>query len=366
MRAFKFLLLSFLFTLFLAPSYAAHDTEHGSHAAKELNEHGETVKEKFKPGRTIMEHIKDAYDWHIMDINGHPISIPLPVILYSPNNGFQFFMSSKFEHGHAAYKGYELKYNESQSRYILHSVDGSSFYNFSITKNAASVLLTGLLLLIIFFSVAKSYKKREGLAPKGLQSFLEPIVLFIRDEVAKPSIGPKYEKYVPFLLTMFFFIFLSNLLGLVPFFPGGANVTGNISVTFVLAIFTFLITTFSGNKYYWKHLFLPDVPLWLYPLMIPIEIIGVLLKPLVLMLRLFANITAGHIIILGFFSLIFIFGEMSKGLGMGVGVFSVAFTTFMSMLELLVAFLQAYVFTLLSALYFGMAVEEHTHADDHH
>lgn len=321
---------------------------------------------KFEPGTMIMEHIKDGYDWHIMDINNHPVSIPLPVIAYHPERGISIFSSSRFEHGHASYEGYKLSYRSSESRYVLETEDGSKFYNLSITKNASSVLLTAILLLWLFLSISKSYKKRHGKSPKGIQSLIEPIILFIRDEVAKPSIGKNHMKFMPFLLTLFFFIWMSNLLGLVPFFPGGANVTGNISVTLVLAVFTFLITSFSGNKYYWKHIFLPDVPVWLYPLMIPIEIIGVLLKPLVLMLRLFANITAGHIIILGFFSLIFIFGEISEGLGLGVGAFSVLFTVFMSLLELLVAFLQAYVFTLLSALYFGMAVEEHHHAEETH
>lgn len=197
------------------------------------------------------------------------------------------------------------------------------------------------------------------MAPKGFQSLIEPIILFVRDEIAKPSAGKKYEKFLPFLLTIFFFIWINNLFGIIPFFPGGANVTGNISTTFVLAIFTFVITTFSGNKLYWKHIFLPDVPVWMYPILIPIEIMGVFLKPFVLMLRLFANILAEHIIALGFFSLIFIFGETSETLGIGVGVFSVLFTVFMGLLSLLVTFIQAYVFTLLSAIYFGMATEEH-------
>jgi F-type H+-transporting ATPase subunit a len=322
--------------------------------------------ESFNPGDMILEHIKDSYDWHIMDIHGHPISVPLPIIVYDSKNGFNAFFSSRFDHGHTPYKGYELVHDKKLARLVLKRTDDSSFYDFSITKNVATIMFGFTLLVLIFIHVARGYVKRAGKAPKGIQSFIEPIIIFIRDEVAKPSIGSKYEKFLPFLLTMFFFIWIVNLLGLIPFFPGGANVTGNISVTLVLATFTFIITTINGNKYYWKHIFLPDVPVGLYILMIPIEIIGVVLKPLVLMLRLFANITAGHIIILGFFSLIFIFGEMSKGLGLGVGVFSVAFTLFMSFLELLVAFLQAYVFTLLSALYFGMAVEEHHHGEEKH
>jgi F-type H+-transporting ATPase subunit a len=221
-----------------------------------------------------------------------------------------------------------------------------------------------LLICVIFISIANSYKKRKGKAPKGLQSFLEPLILFIRDDVAKASIGEKkYEKYMPYLLTLFFFIFFNNLFGLVPFFPGGANLTGNIAVTMVMALFTFVITTFSGNKNYWVHVFnTPGVPWWLkfpVPLMPLVEVMGVFTKPFVLMVRLFANITAGHIIVLGFMSLIFIFGAMAPAIGYGVSVVSVAFSVFMLLLELLVAFIQAYVFTLLSALYFGMATEEH-------
>ena len=204
------------------------------------------------------------------------------------------------------------------------------------------------------------------MAPKGLQSFMEPIILFIRDDVAKNSIGPKYEKFMPYLLTVFFFIFINNLLGLVPFFPGGSNLTGNIAVCAVLAGITLLITLIVGNKHYWQHIFaMPGVPLPVLIILTPIELIGVVLRPFVLMIRLFANITAGHIIALAFFSLIFIFGELSTGAGFGVAIVSVLFTVFMGMLELLVAFLQAYVFTLLSAIYFGSAVEE-AHHEDHH
>jgi F-type H+-transporting ATPase subunit a len=216
------------------------------------------------------------------------------------------------------------------------------------------------------FSVAASYTNNKGKAPKGLANLIEMAIIFIRDEVAKPSIGSKYAKFLPYLLTILFFIFINNLFGLIPIFPGGANVTGNIAITLVLAIFTFVITSINGNKSYWGHIFMPPgVPKALWILLVPIEIIGMLNKPIVLMIRLFANITAGHIIILGFFSLIFIFGAMNQGLGLGVSVLSVAFTVFMNFLELLVAFLQAYVFTLLSALYFGSAVEEHHHEEHH-
>ena len=236
----------------------------------------------------------------------------------------------------------------------------------SFTKNVLAIFMSMFILIVVFISVANSYKRNKGHAPKGLQSFLEPIIVFVRDDIAKASIGEKkYEKYLPFLLTIFFFILLNNLMGIIPFFPGGANITGNIAVTGVLAVFTFIITTFSGNKNYWTHIInAPGVPWWLkipIPLMPIVEIMGVFTKPFVLMVRLFANMTAGHIIILGFISLIFIFGEMSAGLGYGVSIVSVGFSIFMDLLELLVAFIQAYVFTLLSALYFGMATEESHH-----
>jgi len=221
--------------------------------------------------------------------------------------------------------------------------------------------------LFVFISVAKTYTANPNAAPKGLQSVIEPLVVFVRDDIAKASIGHKYERFMPFLLTVFFFIFINNLLGLVPIFPGGANLTGNIAVTLSLALFTFVITSFSANKNYWKHVFaMPGVPVWVLVLLTPIEILGVFLRPFVLMIRLFANMTAGHIIALSFFSLIFIFGEMNVVAGYGVSIFSLAFTLFMTCLELLVAFLQAYVFTLLSAIYFGSAVEEHHHAEEHH
>jgi F-type H+-transporting ATPase subunit a len=225
-------------------------------------------------------------------------------------------------------------------------------------------------MLLVFISVANTYTRNPNTAPKGLQGVIEPFVLFVRDDIAKASIdSKKYQKFMPFLLTVFFFIWINNLLGLVPIFPGGVNLTGNIAITLTLALFTFVITTLNGNKHYWRHIFaMPGVPAWVLVLLTPIEILGVFLRPFVLMVRLFANITAGHIIALSFFSLIFIFGEMNVVAGYGVSLFSLAFTVFMTCLELLVAFLQAYVFTLLSAIYFGSAVEvhHHEHAEEVH
>jgi len=332
--------------------------------------------EKFAPGKFIIDHIGDSYEWHIAGTHDHPISIPLPVILFSQNSGLNIFMSSKVSHGDE-YNGFKISKDET-SKYkgkIVEIIDGKEArpYDISLTKNTISLFFSISLILFIFLSVAKAYKNRKGKAPKGLQTALEMIILFIRDDVAKASLGEKkYEKFTPYLLTVFFFIFINNLLGLVPIFPGGANLTGNIAVTMVLALFTFAITTFSSNKNYWVHIVnTPGVPWWLkipVPLMPIVEILGVFIKPFVLMIRLFANITAGHIIALGFLSLIFIFGNMNVGAGYGISVLSISFMIFMTLLELLVAFIQAYVFTLLSALYFGMATEEHEHTEhhDHH
>jgi F-type H+-transporting ATPase subunit a len=355
-KIISYLLPIFLMVACLSSNSFANDTH-----AVETHE-----SEKVDAGKIIMEHIGDAYDWHIASIGHSHISIPLPIII-KDNAGLKIFLSSKFDHGHANFEGYKL----AEGKIVAVNADGSenneaSFYDLSITKNVASMLISVIILCWIMFSVASSYSKNKGKAPKGLANLIEIGVLFIRDEIAKPSIGPKYSKFLPYLLTIFFFIFLNNLLGLIPIFPGGANVTGNIAITMVLALFTFVITSINGNKTYWGHIFLPPgVPKALWILLIPIEIIGMLNKPIVLMIRLFANITAGHIIMLGFFSLIFIFGAMSEGLGLGVSLLSVAFTVFMNFLELLVAFLQAYVFTLLSALYFGSAVEEHHHEEHH-
>ena len=333
-------------------AHSEHAENHDEHAADHQEE-----KAGFNAGDMIMHHIADAHDWHIADINGHAISIPLPVIIFNPEREkkLSVFMSSKFEHGHATVDGYALHHGK------IELADGSegTFYDLSITKNVAAIWVSIILLLLIMFAVAKAYRKRNTEAPKGIQGVVEPLIVFLRDEVVKPSVGKGYERFMPFLLTVFFFIFANNLLGLIPLPPGGANVTGNIAVTMVLSVIVLLITLAVGNKHYYKHIFLPDVPLWLYPIMLPIEIMGVFIKPFVLMLRLFANITAGHIIILGFMSLIFIFGEMNLFGGYGAAAFSVVFALLMSLLEILVAFLQAYVFTLLSALYFGAATEEH-------
>ncbi|MDR2409961.1 MAG: F0F1 ATP synthase subunit A [Bacteroidales bacterium] len=322
-------------------------------------------------GGMIIDHVVNSYEWHIVTIKGKHYSIPLPIIIID-RGGVHIFSSKHFHHGQESYMGYAICQEKGLKKGRIIKVDelgnrdmSAFFVDISITKNVLSLLFSIVLIAILFISVAKGYKKRGVSSPKGIARIIEPVILFVRDDIARSAIGRRYERYLPFLLTVFFFILINNLLGLIPFFPGGANLTGNISVTLVLAVFTFVITNVSGNRDYWKHIFnAPGVPWWLkipIPLMPLVEVIGVFTKPIVLMIRLFANITAGHIICLGFISLIFIFGNMSAIAGFSMSPISVFFYIFMSVLELLVAFIQAFVFTLLSAIYIGMAIEEHHH-----
>jgi F-type H+-transporting ATPase subunit a len=341
---------------------AENHSHKATHAVNESNTHveGHTETEsKFEPGKMILEHVSDAHDWHLWGEGDHSVSIPLPVILYTSSQGLSIFLSSNFHHGHSAHQGFVLS-EEGVVKWEEESNE-AAIYDFSITKNVLALLIGSIFLIILVVKMARHYANNQGKAPKGIYNLIEPLIVFVRDDLARPTIGKRADAFVPLLLSIFFFIFVLNLFGLIPVFPGGANVTGNISITLVLALVVFITVTLNGNKYYWKHIFMPDVPVWMYVIIIPIEILGVILKPFVLMLRLFANITAGHIIILGFFSLIFIFGNMNPNLGFAVSPLSVAFTVFMSLLELLVAFLQAFVFTLLSTIYIGMAVEEHHH-----
>ncbi len=326
-------------------------------------DHGE---KKFNAGEMIIEHVMDNHEWHIAEIGEMHITVPLPVILWYEGKLYTF-LSSKFHNDTHSYQGFKIELEGPHAQQIVREGnEAAKVYDFSITKVVLAIFMSMALILFIFISMANRYKRNPNQAPKGIQSLLEPLIIFIRDDIAKSSIGEKrYEKFMPYLLTVFFFIFFNNLFGLIPFFPGGANVTGNITVTLVMALFTFVLTTINGNKHYWVDIInTPGVPWWLklpIPLMPIVEIIGIITKPFVLMVRLFANITAGHIIVLGFVSLIFIFGAISTSLGLGVSVVSVAFMLFMNLLELLVAFIQAYVFTLLSALYFGLAVIEPEH-----
>jgi len=316
-----------------------------------------TAKEDFDPQTVIMEHIGDSHSWPIVGKN----TIPLPVILYT-DKGMEIFSSAHLQPEGAAYKGsyytYKLENNKVRAVDAAGKIDEEAsgrVWDFSITRNVISMMMTTTILLVVFLSVSSAYKKTVGKAPKGLQSFMEPLILFVRDDIALPNLGIKYKRFMPLLLTIFFFILINNLFGMIPFFPGGFNLTGNIAVTMVLAVIILFVVNLNGNKHYWKHIFMPN-PWWLFPIMIPVEIVSIFSKPIALMIRLFANITAGHIVILSLISLIFIFQTL------WVSPVSIIFVVFMDLIELLVAFLQAYIFTLLSALFIGMATEEH-HAE---
>jgi F-type H+-transporting ATPase subunit a len=338
------------------------------------------VSNEFDVNEMIMHHIKDAHEWHLWGDEHKGVSLHLPVILY--DNGFNVFNASHFYHGVEAEeadektgeihhyllgkgpaKGYALFHEKIYTLLDgkVHFKDGHPHnpkpLDLSITKNVTSLFIGAFLILLIMFSMARFYKKNGAVAPKGIAKFLEPLVLLVKDDIAKSNIGEKkYRKYVPYLLTAFFFILLNNLLGMIPILPGGANLTGNISVTLFLALCTLVLTLFSGNKNYWRHIFAtPGVPIPILIIMVPIEIIGIFTKPLALMIRLFANVTAGHIIILALISIIFINKSVAWS------ALSVPMALFISILELLVAFLQAYLFTMLSALFIGAAVEEEHH-----
>ncbi|MDA0729365.1 MAG: F0F1 ATP synthase subunit A [Bacteroidetes bacterium] len=357
-----------------------------SHNHEEGHDHLEgDGKSGFDPSPFIIHHVADAHDIHLWGEGESAVHIPLPIILYSQEFGLDVFMSSAFHghgdvkytedgkyalsHGHISLAGDGAHDDHADHGHADHGHDashghdgGSGVYDFSITKSVFGMLLILTLLVVLFGRAAASYRKNPGQGPKGLANVLEPLVIFVRDDIAVPSLGEKKAaKFLPFLLTVFFFILFANLLGLIPFI-GGFNITGTVSITMVMAFFVFLLTTLNGNKHYWGHLFWPPgVPVFVMPIIIPIEIIGMFLKPIVLMIRLTANITAGHIIILSFVSLILIFGESSAVAGYGVGVFSTAFMIFMYCIELLVAFLQAFIFTLLAAIYFGEATHEAHH-----
>ncbi|MCL6258483.1 F0F1 ATP synthase subunit A [Aquiflexum sp. TKW24L] len=305
----------------------------------------------------ILPHVMDNYEWHFATIGHTHVTLPLPVIIYSPDQGLEFFLSSNFQNHetHKFGKDYGVGGYYIDENYKLSAADPSrTFYDFSITKNVAMMFIVIAVLLFLMLKSANFYKRNPGAAPKGIASFIEPIVIFVRDEIALPNIGhKKYRKFTPYLLTLFFFIWVGNILGL---FPEAANFTGNIALTFTLAIFTFIITNVNGNKDYWKHVFAtPGVPVPLLLIIVPVEIIGLFTKPFALMVRLFVAITAGHIVILSFIALIFVFESMA------VGVASTIMVVFINFIEILVATIQAYVFTLFSAMYIGLAVAEHDH-----
>ncbi len=302
----------------------------------------------FNASELIMHHVMDDHIWHLWDHGG---TIYLPVIVYSAERGLDIFSSRNFydeHHNVVQYNGYKLDHN-----HIYLADSNKAVFDLSITKNVAMLFINAALLLGVFLTVAKGYQRNKGKAPSGIQSFFEPVILFIRDEVVKPNIGHHYEKFLPYMLTLFFFILFGNLLGLL---PGAANLTGNIAVTATLAILTFIITNLNGNRAYWSHIFwTPGVPLVLRWIILPVEIVGIFTKPISLMIRLFVAITAGHIVLLSLIALAFIFKSMWVGVG------STVMVLFISLIELLVAGIQAYVFVLFSSLYIGMAMAEHEH-----
>nr|WP_293305232.1 F0F1 ATP synthase subunit A [Pedobacter sp. UBA5917] len=357
-----------LFSAFLLGSPRVNAQVDTLHSAEKS--HGETAeKKKFEIGKFALHHIADSHSWHVI---GEKF-IGLPVVLYAEGKVVTF-NSDDFKgdddakvvvekDGQRFVKMHEKIYFASEAanehgQYVAlneaHHAENKRPLDFSLTKNTCTLLLSVVLLLVVFISVANGYKKRAGKSPKGLQSWLEPVILFVRDDIAKPNLGHKYERFMPYLLTVFFFIWFNNMLGLVPFLPGGANLTGNIAVTMVLALTTFLITIFNGNKHYWKHIFwMPGVPVPMKIFLMPLELIGIFTKPIALMIRLFANITAGHILVLSLICLIFVFDSL------WVSAASVPFAIFIGGIELMVAFIQAFIFTILSALFIGMAVEDH-------
>jgi F-type H+-transporting ATPase subunit a len=399
------LVLAIVRTLSFGQEHEGHNHSHDSAHTEICGQHDHDPT--FDAGSTALHHIADANVYSI-----GPFNIPLPCIIYVPEEGFHFFSSSKFgigHHGdgHYAYKRFVLdggtvrrvpdpafpettvevsgfNHTSEEGKFVsyvchngqLYKTDAkstadfgvfgggiTSFYDFSLTKNVVSIIIVFLLLTFAFLSVAAAYKRRRHQAPTGFQNFMEPIFVFVQDEVCKPFLGPKWEKYLPFIMSLFFFILGLNLWGQVPFF-GGANVTGNLAFTMVLALIAFIVTNFSGNAHYWKHiLWPPGVPLFVKVILIPVEVMGVFIKPLTLMLRLFANMTAGHMVILVFVSLIFIFGNSGQSVAgsLGAAVGSMLLTLFMMAIELIVAFVQAFVFVILTASYIGAATEEVHH-----
>ncbi|WP_116125167.1 F0F1 ATP synthase subunit A [Lewinella sp. IMCC34183] len=402
----------------------------GTVDAQSVNDHGSAADhhspeiecgshDEYDPAGVILHHIADANEFHVVG----DFTFPLPVILYAPDHGFTFGLSSMFHHGQTAVDGYVMNHGRINRltdapadlmeghhvvECIAHSsteidgktrdvysalIDGerytldapsvgdggllgggiTSFYDLSITKNVFTMLLAAVLLILLWWRVARGYKKNAGKAPSGIQSLMEPFFVFLRDEITIPMIGEKhYERFQPFIMTIFFFVLFANLLGLVPIFPGSANVTGNLAVTMALAVIAAIVAYVHGNRHYWEHtLWMPGVPALIKVFILtPVEILGLVIKPFSLMVRLFANITAGHIIILSLISLIFIFGNNGESvIGAGAGaVVAVAFTLFMNCIELLVAFVQAFIFAILSASYIGAAVEDAHHHDEagHH
>ncbi len=387
LKSMKSLLVA-VFSLIATASFNIAIAQNNGDSNEASKPETEKKKSAFDANEVIFGHVLDAHEFHFLSYKGndgkdHHATIPLPVILYSPQKGFDVFMSSRFHHGEQIYKGYELLTNEKiteekldpkkySAGQIVAVNDNGEFnnnvkvYDISLTRNVVQMFISLALLVWILLYMAKKYRTGQGIetAPKGVQNLIEPVITFIRDDVAKPNLGNNYKKYFPYLLTVFFFILINNLVGLI---PGTANVTGNIAFTLVLAAISFIIILLSTKKHYWMHIISPPgVPLAVKPILILVEVLGIFTKPIALMVRLFANMIAGHIIIICLISLIFIFGSLNAGIGWGFSPLSIAFVVFIYFIELLVAFLQAYIFTTLTAVFIGQAFEgSHDDADGH-
>ena len=376
-KSFTVAVFSVFFMLFAMPAMAQHHEEGGQPAAEQADHGKSGHEEKLNVGEVIFEHVLDGHEFHFFGV-----SVPLPVLVYSKEKGFKAFMSSAFHHGTKAHEGYMIltKHNieemgldpkkfKSEEIYAV-GADGKPdttvrVFDFSLTRNVVQMILALTVFVVIMLRIAKRYKSGVGVtsAPKGSQSLIEPVITFVRDEVAKPNLGHKYEKYLPYLLTVFFFILINNIFGLI---PGSANVTGNIAFTAVLGLISFVVILFSSNGHYWGHIFNPPgVPLGVKFILVPVEFLSVFIKPFALIIRLFANMVAGHIIIICLISLIFIFGQLNPAAGWGASPLSIGFTVFIYLIEVLVAFLQAFIFTMLTAVFVGQAFEGEHHDEAH-
>jgi len=352
-----------VFGLFFFNVATAQETDHAGHGGQ-APEAAEKKEKIFDANEVIFNHVLDAHEFHFLsykDADGqeHHATIPLPVILFSPQKGFSVFMSSAFHHGEHEVNGYRLQGNK-----IVATDPGVKVYDLSLSRNVVQMLLVLTFFVWIMIGVGRKYARGIGTrqAPSGFQNALEPVITFIRDEVAIPNLGHSWEKFLPYLLTVFFFILANTLFGLI---PGTANVTGNIAFTAVLGVISFIIITVNGNSHYWGHIFNPPVPGAIKPIMVLVEVLGVFTKPFALIIRLFANMVAGHIIIICLVSLIFIFGGLSAGAGWGFSPVSIAFSVFIYLIEILVAFIQAFIFTNLTAVFIGQAIENNHDHDKH-
>lgn len=364
MKYFRNILFVVLMALVAIPAFAQE--------AQAEEKSGVNLKE------ILFGHVQDAYQWHITDFNGHPVIINLPIIFYSSHSGFHVMCSSQFSHEPDANllrkgpDGFFIQGAEDEKGRIVEQVGNSLepvCLDISITKQVCILFIDALLLLLCILIPARWCRKHkvDDPAPKGFTGLMHMFVMSTYEDLIKSTLGEKADKYAPYLLTCFFFIFFANLMGVVPFPPGGGNITGNIAVTAFLALCTFLITNVTGNGHYWREIFWPEVPTWLkcpVPLMPVIELFGVFIKPIVLMVRLFANMMAGHAIAISLSCIIFIMfalgGWMGNLLGGVMTPVSVLMSIFMMLLELLVCYIQAMVFTLLSAIYINMS---HSHAE---